>query len=285
MKILAIATCHNRKYKTMAALDTLYRQSGLRDVELDIILVNDGCIDGTVAAVTEKFPDVHIIHGDGNLYWAGGMRAAWDYALSRNMEFDQLLVFNDDVKLSEYALTTLIEDHDLLTRKGTREIVITGNFMNSAKNRVTYGGWVRSSKWHPLRMSLLSPDFKPGKPTVVVTLNMNFALISRKALDKYGFLADYFVHRGADFEYGLRVTKSGGVVASSSKVVGICERNSKIGTSSEPLLGRRARLQRMLSPKEEPLLQRFYFYRCHGGTIWPLLWLAPYLRAFLGRRN
>jgi GT2 family glycosyltransferase len=285
MKILAIATCHNRKYKTMSALETLYTQSSLRDVELDIILVNDGCTDGTVEAVAEKFPEVHIIHGDGNLYWAGGMRAAWDYALSKHMKFDQLLVFNDDVKLNEYALKTLIEDHDLLARKGTQEIVITGNFMNGAKNRVTYGGWIRSSRWHPLRMSLQSPDLKTGKPTVVVTLNMNLALISRKAIDKYGFLADYFIHRGADFEYGLRVTKAGGVVASSSKVVGICERNSAIGTSSEPLLGRRTRLERLLSPKEEPLLQRFHFYRYHGGTIWPLLWLAPYLKVCFGRQR
>ena len=283
MKILAMATCHNRKNKTIGALKALHSQSALNHVKLDVVLVNDGCTDGTVEAVREAYPEIHIIHGDGKLYWAGGMRAAWDYVKRENLDFDQLLVFNDDIDLYETALETLLEDHNLLSRDGIREIAVTGNFLDPAKKVITYGGWVRSSRWHPLRMSLDSSNLELEKPTVVDTLNMNFSLINRQAIERNGFLADYFVHHGADFEFGLRVTKSGGVVASSSKVVGTCERNSLVGTSLEPGLRRAERLKRLLSMKEEPPKQRYLFYRKWGGPFGTLLFAAPYVRAFFSK--
>lgn len=285
MKILAMATCHNRKNKTIEALKALHSQSALNRVELDVVLLSDGCTDGTVEAVRAAYPEIHIIHGDGNLYWAGGMRAVWNYVKAENLDFDHLLVFNDDIDLYETALETLLEDHNFLSSDGNREIVVTGNFLNKAKKAVTYGGWVRSSRWHPLRMALDVSNLKLEKPTIVDTLNMNFSLINRSAIERNGFLADYFVHRGADFEFGLRVTRSGGIVASSSKVVGTCERNSDVGTSNEQRLSRLARLRRLLSPKEEPFLQRFHFYRYHGGPIWPVLFIAPYIKATLFRRS
>lgn len=281
MKILAMATCYNRKSKTLSSLRALHNQSGLDHVQLHVVLLSDGCTDGTLEAVKEAFPTVHVVHGDGKLYWAGGMRAAWNYVKRENLDFDQLLVFNDDIDLYETALETLLEDHNFLSRDGIREIAVTGNFLDPAKKAITYGGWVRSSRWHPLRMSLESSNLELEKPTVVDTLNMNFSLINRPAIERNGFLADYFVHRGADFEFGLRMTKSGGIVASSSRVVGTCERNSDVGTSNEQRLSRRTRLRRLLSPKEEPFFQRFHFYRRHGGPIWPVLCLAPYIKTTL----
>lgn len=283
MKILAMATSYNRKSKTLRALRALHNQSGLDHVQLDVVLLNDGSTDGTAEAVKEAFPKVHIVHGDGKLYWAGGMRAVWSYVKREKVPFDHILVFNDDIELYKSALATLLKDHEHLLRNGYKEIVVTGNFLNKTMKIITYGGWIRSSKWHPLRMALVSPNFKLEEPTVVDTLNMNFTLISRSALERNGFLEDYFIHRAADFEFGLRVTKSGGVVASSSKVVGICDRNSPIGTSLEPGIKRAERLRRLFSAKEEPLKQRFRFYRKWGGLLGPILFVVPYVKALIER--
>ncbi len=59
----------------------LYGQSNLDEVRLDTFLVDDGCTDSTAQAVDKEYPQVKILQGDGNLFWGGGMRMAWDEAL------------------------------------------------------------------------------------------------------------------------------------------------------------------------------------------------------------
>ena len=72
MKIAAIMTCHNRKNKTMACLKSLFTIIP----ETDVYLTDDGSTDGTSEAVLYTYPNVHIISGDGNLYWNRGMYVA-----------------------------------------------------------------------------------------------------------------------------------------------------------------------------------------------------------------
>lgn len=55
------------------------------DISLSVYLTDDGCTDGTSQAVRDIFKgkDITIMQGDGNLYWAGGMRFAWKEALKK----------------------------------------------------------------------------------------------------------------------------------------------------------------------------------------------------------
>ncbi len=44
------------------------------------VVIDDGSTDGTADAIRRKHPEIHIISGDGNLWWTGaivlGMRFA-----------------------------------------------------------------------------------------------------------------------------------------------------------------------------------------------------------------
>ena len=71
--IAALITCFNRKEKTILCLTNLFKQPLLNNFELDVFLTDDGCTDGTAEAVGKMFPQVHIIKGDGNLFWNRGM--------------------------------------------------------------------------------------------------------------------------------------------------------------------------------------------------------------------
>ena len=116
MKIATILTCFNRKAKTIKCLDSLskalnqYNNSHSNIIITDIYLTDDGCTDGTPDAVRESFKviNVYIVQGDGNLYWAGGMRAAWNAAL-KSRGYDYYLLINDDTFIYNNALTTLFE--------------------------------------------------------------------------------------------------------------------------------------------------------------------------------
>ena len=55
---------------TLQALDSILNQQFLsKDIEMDVCLVDDGSIDGTSSLVREKFPNVLILQGSGNLFF------------------------------------------------------------------------------------------------------------------------------------------------------------------------------------------------------------------------
>lgn len=128
MKIIALATCFNRREITLRALDSLYNQLLPTGYSLEICLVDDGSTDGTSDAVRSSFPHVTVLNGSGNLYWAGGMRFGWDEYV-KNKDIDYLLVFNDDVDLYANALNTLITAAKEVNKLGDTPYVITGAFI------------------------------------------------------------------------------------------------------------------------------------------------------------
>ena len=116
------------------------------------------------------------------------MRHGWEKSVG-HQNFDALLVFNYDIRLHKNALRELIET-SLHVRKHFGPLnVISGAFTDLNDEVITYGGFRRSSKWHPLRFEIVSPI---GIPCQVDTMNMNCALMTSEALHEVGFLSRYF---------------------------------------------------------------------------------------------
>lgn len=274
MKIIALTTCHNRRDITLRGLDSLYKQSLPTGYSLDFCLVDDGSTDGTSDAVRSTFPNVTVLNGSGNLYWAGGMRFGWDEYV-KHQDMDYLLVFNDDINLYHNALEKLLLAADEVKEFSDAPYVVTGAFIEPNTKETAYGGVKRSSRWHPLR-------FKKINPINVIqdcdTLNMNFTLISRKALNHIGFLSQDFIHGGADYDYGLRLREQDGRVVLAAGYIGECNLNSIIGTSAESGISFRERWYRLTSIKEQPPRQRALYFKRHAGWMWPLFWVLPYVR-------
>jgi len=277
MHIETLASCHNRLEVTLLVLADLHAQKLPAGVTMGHTIVDDGSSDGTSQAVRDAFPDVEIIEGDGSLYWAGGMRYGWSSKVSKK-KFDYLFVYNNDIRLDLDAVKRLLDaGQRFINDKGVQSHAIVGAFLNK-ENNLSYGGVVRSSRWHPLRFKLKEPP--QAGYFLVDTANMNACLISEAAIRKVGFLSDYFIHGAADFEYGLKLKRAGGEVVLSSGPIGKCERNGVRGTSSEPKIPLLVRYKRLVSVKEQPIKQRFLLYKNYGGTFWPLFWILPYLTIF-----
>lgn len=276
--VLALACCKNRREMTLSSLTDLSCQQG-RNItfSLSVFLVDDASSDDTSRAVATHHPDVTVIPGNGNLYWAGGMRYGWDTKLSKH-KFDYLFVFNDDIRLYSFALSHLLE----VAREFPnieQPFAVVGTVVDPQTGIPTYGGRKRSSRLHPLKFEhLIVPNDEVQHADV---FNMNAALISRSALESIGFLSPYFVHSGADFEFGLRLRQSGGVILVSPGVVGTCSPNP-LSDSRQPLPRTiSGRIRYLLDPKREPPGQRWQMYRHHGGAFWFLLFLIPYISVWL----
>src|SRR4051794_23349383 len=88
---------HNRRPITEGFIRALFAQT---TGDYRLFLVDDGCTDGTVAAVQSLLPAERlvVIHGDGQLWWAGALQRAWQLlsALPAG-DADAVLIINDDV--------------------------------------------------------------------------------------------------------------------------------------------------------------------------------------------
>lgn len=268
-RVTAILTCHNRREMTLGALRGWFDQSG-HGAELDAVLVDDGSTDGTAEAVAEEFPRVAVVAGSGSLYWAAGMALAEQHARRRRP--DALLWLNDDVVLADDSLCELMA----VSASVEPHAVVAGALADPDTGEITYGGF-GPQRWHSLRGSLIKPT---GQPLPVPTMHGNVVYVPRSAYERVT-IDGGFAHAYADFDYGLRLHRAGLPVLLSAAAVGTCSR----GTSSReaPIAGLplRDRLRHLNSPRGLPVRSQARFLRRHGGPLWPVLTVAPYVREVL----
>ena len=110
MRAAIIIPVHNRREVTLRCLRSLH-QPGL-PAGFAVIVVDDGSSDGTASAIAAEFPDVIIEHGDGEMYWTGGIVQGMSRALREGAGY--LFWLNDDCLPEMGALAGMLrylEDH------------------------------------------------------------------------------------------------------------------------------------------------------------------------------
>lgn len=200
MKIAVILTCFNRKKQTISCLEQLYKSvekfnnNSKDEIALSVFLTDDGCTDGTSDAIREKFTDrdITILKGNGNLFWAGGMRLAWNSAIKSGKDWDFYLLLNDDTDLLDGTWDELMGAHQYSLANYGKGGVYSG--ITSAKsdhNKMTYGGdvWVN-------RLLAKSQRLKPtGTPQRCDMTNANILLVSNEVVKKIGIFSEAYTDR------------------------------------------------------------------------------------------
>lgn len=62
----------------------------------EIVLIDDGSTDGTGEWLAAECPEVHVVRGDGNLWWSGSVNAGAIFA-KEELGADYLLLWNNDI--------------------------------------------------------------------------------------------------------------------------------------------------------------------------------------------
>ncbi|MGZ3812147.1 MAG: glycosyltransferase family 2 protein [Mucilaginibacter sp.] len=216
LKISVLVTCHNRKQKTLTFLESLIGQDYFRKLNIDIFLLDDASTDNTSAAVKKKYPFVNIVEGTGSLFWAGGMRVIWEYAIAKN-DYDLYLLFNDDVVLFKDALAKLITNYIKVQERGT---ILIGSCLSPETNKITYGGISLRDLKHCIYYRTL-PDEE--KPVPCQLGNANILLVDKATVKKIGIFSSTYIHSLADFDYTLTAYKSGINLLIAPGYYGYCE--------------------------------------------------------------
>ncbi len=239
--IAVILTVHNRREKTVSCLRHLFAAAEAAEgsVSLTVFLTDDGCTDGTAEAVRQEFPQlstlnsqlstpkVHIVQGDGNLYWAGGMRKAWQAAIDSGTPWDYYLLINDDTYIYNNVFPQLFEAIDYGYQLTGRYGMASGITcqptieLGVRSEEITYGGlnFVNKTKG---RQVLVKPT---GTPQRIDMTHANILLVHHSVVEEIGIFHKGFLHSGADQDYGMMASRHGFPVYSTSLVCGACERD------------------------------------------------------------
>lgn len=246
MKIAALLTCFNRKNKTLACLKSLF--SIVTDCH--VYLVDDGSTDGTSEAIKQKYPQVHIIKGNGNLFWSRGMYTAWKEAIKGSYDF--YLWLNDDVELYPFFLQELTE----CMTYGQNQCIVSGLIENFEKTKILYGGSDKNKK-------LIQPNKTPQEITF---MNGNVVLIPAYVVDKIGIIDPKFHHDLGDVDYGLTAIKNNIKVYSTRTPIAAGYSNNfcRIRKWNTTL---KNRFKKLYSPLGSPPSINFYFRKKHYGII------------------
>ncbi|MGI4750524.1 MAG: glycosyltransferase family 2 protein [Janthinobacterium lividum] len=217
MTIAVLLTTFNRKQKTLACLQNLYNQALPEDVHLKIFLTDDNSADGTADAVATAFPEVTVYHGNGSLFWAGGMRNTWQKALITNADY--YLLLNDDTLLTHTAIASLLKCSNYVKSKGSKPAICVGSTADDETGKISYGGRKLHNKnsWREGSFVFSETEFVNCD-----VANANILLVPAAVVNNLGILSTAFTHGLADYDYTIKAKKAGYGLVVAPGFLGTC---------------------------------------------------------------
>lgn len=274
-KIAVLLTSFNRKDKTLTCLDALFKGIAIETLQTTVYLAEDCSTDGTASAVSENFPQVKIINGTGSLFWAGGMRLAWNEALK--YDYNGYLLLNDDTIMDPRAINELrlTEEYSLL-KYGKRGIYI-GSTQHPDTKTHTYGGVRVNNLYFPSVLRTVLPNGE--HPRSCHLGNANIMYVPKEVIDTIGIFSDHFTHGIADYDYTLRALRKKIPVLICANFCGICEDDhGKNWLGPEYTL--KQRIGYLKSIKGLAYTEYLYFIRHHFPLYYPVSFVKLWVKVF-----
>jgi GT2 family glycosyltransferase len=270
--IAILMACFNRKPKTIECINKISNLK-LCGYCVKIYLVDDASTDGTKEAVQKSYPDVVVIEGVGNLFWAGGMRKAFEEASKNN--YAGYLMLNDDTFLYSCALESILTTVDYSKTFFNSEPIVVGSVKDPATGAISYGGRISRGGLQPLFYDFVQPR---AEPLTCDTANANCLYIPSSIFKVVGGLDPIFKHGKADYDYCLRAKKMGFKILVAPEFIGECSSSFYEHREDISNLNLYQRWKYITSPKRYPVKEWMTYTYRHTGLLWPLHFLRPYLK-------
>jgi len=205
-KLSVIIPTYNRKNYLSRLLAQLKKQV-LNNVEMSITAVVDGSSDGTLEMLESEFPEVNILHGNGQWWWTKSINEGCKFALKNRS--DAVLLMNDDTEIRKNYITTLLKSVKLHPGAVIGSLNITKN-----KPHLMYFSGVKKIVWWKAGSDRYHKIFTPYSENLT-GLHKSILLMGRglyvpcPVFEKIGFFDEKaFPQYKADLDFVLRANKN-----------------------------------------------------------------------------
>jgi len=209
-KISVVIPTHNRKSLLKKLLSQLKVQKLPADYCLEIIVVVDGSSDGTLEMLSERFPNVHVIEGDGTWWYTKSMNEGFKYA--ETLETDLVLMLNDDTEVDKSYISDLLND---MKQVGVGNSIMGSlSFTCNKPKRIVFAGIERIIRWRMKGIrnyGFLEPvqDKNLQGVTTSAVLPGRGMLVPMNILREVGYFDETFKQYSSDYDFVLRARKQG----------------------------------------------------------------------------
>jgi GT2 family glycosyltransferase len=195
-----LAAVHNRKEMTQRFLEALRAQT-FKD--FDVTIVDDGSTDGTSELLGERFPEVKIIHGDGNLWWTGAMRLGAEEILRSAKKGDFILCANNDQIADSRAVEVLLNTS---LRHGR---ALVGSLCKDFSSPDLISDAAYSIDWRTGRHIRIPTQSHGEYAGTIDVLTARFTIIPIEVFERVQFDSERFPHYLGDYDFFIQAKNKG----------------------------------------------------------------------------
>lgn len=203
--ITIIIPFHNHLEDTKKALKSLadslnYYDFANKDCNIGITVVDDGSTDGSAEWISDNYPEIEIIKGDGNLWWSRSVNLGIKCSIKKGAS--HVLLFNNDNMVERKYFETL----DKAIFLYGADVIIVSKVINLFPEKyIKYAGEICNRK-----KARFFKNPNPEKSLKVNSAGGMGVIIPVSVFDKIGFFdAQNFPQSRADIDFYLRAENSG----------------------------------------------------------------------------
>lgn len=284
LKIAIVFPIFNGLNYTKKCLSSLFEENKISRLEaiIEIVITDDGSTDGSFDWIRTNYPMVHLVKGDGSLWWSGGINKAVEYA-KKHLSPDYTLWWNNDIIASEDYFENLLK---ILSNTESRIILGSKIYIAGDEKRIwSMGGTFDPITGNKIMIGADCPDSKEFLEVQQVDwLTGMGSVIPIGCYDEIGMLDEKtFPQYHGDSDFTLRAKKAGFAIRVQPDLViynDIRHTGLKHGESFRKLL------KSLFSIRSNYNIARdYYFYRKHSTSIKafkvPLMKYFRYIGGFL----
>ena len=263
-KIFIIIPVHNRKQITLNCLESLSKNGDLEHYH--VVVVDDGSPDGTAQAIQALYPDIVVLHGDGNLWWTEAIKKGMEYDYEQGAKF--FIWLNDDTVPSRGCIPAIVTE----CTQHPNKIVSAQCYASSAFDVPTYGGQAKEF------LSIKLFHTPPGQTIACDCMSGNLVCLPRSVVEKIGYPpSKQLPHCLADIVYTWEAKKAGYELEVLGDATAVCAFNPMDegwATSPIPM----AKQWKLIPSFKSTLYPPAYWNSCK--SFYGNLALIPFIRVY-----
>ena len=215
---------YNSKEDTLVCLNSITK---LNYSPFEIVVVDNGSIDSSAAAIKDNYPNIHLIKSSINLGAAGGRNLAIKYT-EEKFDYDYLLFLDNDIIIEINTLSEMVES---INSKENIGIISPKCYVMNKPGIIKYAGGMSVNFFTGSIKDIGGGQIDSGQfeEKKFISACGGLCLVHKEVINKIkGFDERFNPYGWEDVDFSIRAGKSGYKILYAPKAV-IYHKGGKIG--------------------------------------------------------